>query len=250
MDKYNDIQDEKELEIDENKKETPLSVRVEAYYKDLFLQLSEQPGYNRKRLLEAMISSYVKKEREEKRNNNLSLDHEISLISSSLEDILKVFKTISVKAQDTIGSNKGFYEQQIENLKKNINTLELRIQEFEEDKRKIAIEEKEVNLRLKETVEENNKLRDGAQKLQDELKKAKEEQGKVQNELYNLRRIEAENIRLMAENKELLKEIENLNDVISGKDKAAERMNYDYEVLERKKEREIEILKRDRKSVV
>lgn len=243
MDKTNDFEGKKELETDENKKETPLSVRVDPYYKDIFLELSEKPGYSRKRLLESMISSYVRQEREETRQNNLNLEHEISLISGSLEDILKVFKTISAKAQDTIGSSRSFYEQQIENLKKNIEALELKVQGIEAERKRLLLSNKEFELNIKSAGEENNKLSSRITYLQEELSKVKDAHAAVLNEVYNLRRIDADNVRLVSENKDLLVQLENNKDIIKSKEKDAEKLNYDYEMLELKKNKEMELLK-------
>jgi phage host-nuclease inhibitor protein Gam len=242
MDKINDFESKKEIEI-EDKKETPLSVRVDSYYKDMFLELSEQPGYNRKRLLESMISSYIRKAKDENRHNNLNLEHEISLISGSLDDILRVFKTVSVKAQDTIGSNRSFYEQQIENLKKNIEALELKIQGIEEERKRLLLQNKDMELNIRDTGEENRKLSGKITNLQEELTKSKDAYAAVLNEVYNLRRIDGENVRLVSENKELLGQIEKSKDIINKKEKNAERQNYDYEMLELKKNQEIEFLK-------
>jgi chromosome segregation ATPase len=243
MDKVNDFEGKKEVEIDENKKETPLSVRVDPYYKDIFLELSEKPGFSRKRLLESMISSYVRQGREETRQNNLNLGHEISLISGSLDDILKVFKAISEKAQDTIGSSRSFYEQQAENFKKNAEALELKIQGTEDERKRLLLSNKELELNIKSAGEENGKLSDKITYLQEELAKARNAHAAVLNEVYNLRRIDADNVRLVSENKELLAQIEKNKDVINRKDKAAEKQNYDYEMLELKKNKETELLK-------
>lgn len=249
MDKFDNNEGKKELEIEDNKKETPLSVRIDSYYKDLFLKLSEQPGYNRKRLLESMISSYIRKEKEENRQNNLNLEYEISLISGSLDDILKVFKTIAVKAQDTIGSNRSFYEQQIENLKKNIEELELKIQGIEEERKRLALQNKELELNVKDVCDENKKLGDKITYLQEELTKAKDANAAVLNEVYNLRRIEGDNVRFISENKELLVQIENLKAIIDRKEKDLEKLIYDYEMLEFKKNKEIEILRSEIESL-
>jgi chromosome segregation ATPase len=243
MDKTNDFEGKKEVDIDENKKETPLSVRVDPYYKDIFLELSEKPGFSRKRLLESMISSYVRQGREETRQNNLNLEHEISLISGSLDDILKVFKTISEKAQDTIGSSRSFYEQQAENFKKNAEALELKIQGTEDERKRLLLSNKELELNIKSAGEKNSKLSDNITYLQEELAKARNAHAAVLNEVYNLRRIDSDNVRLVSENKELLAQIEKNKDAINRKDKAAEKQNYDYEMLELKKNKEIELLK-------
>jgi hypothetical protein len=232
-----------EEEIEDIKKETPLSVRVDNYYKDLFLELSEKPGFSRKRLLESMISSYIRKEKDEDRQSNLNLEHEISLISNSLEDILKSFKTISIKAQDTIGSARGFYQQQLENMKKNNEALELKIQGVEEERKRAVLEKKEAQLTNEELIRENKSFTEKISSMSAELAKVRDSHSAVLNEIYNLRRIEGENIRLMTENKELLIQIEKNKDLIAQKEKENQKLLNNYQITETKRDREVELLK-------
>jgi DNA repair exonuclease SbcCD ATPase subunit len=242
MDENNNFEFKKEIESEDNKKETPLSVRVDAYYKDLFLELSEQPGYNRKRLLENMISTYISKGREESRQSNLNLEHEISLIAGSLEDILKNFKIISMKAQDTIGSNKNLHLQQMENLKRDMETLEVKLEGLEKEGKELKLNNKELQLNIKNVMEENIKLKEKTVLLQKEEKDAKDAHAAILNEVYNLRRIEGENIKLLSQNKELSAKIEDLRKTIGKKDKEMEKLSYDYEMFELKKSKEINSL--------
>jgi chromosome segregation ATPase len=242
MDENNKVELKNEIESEDNKKETPLSVRVDSYYKDLFLEYSEQPGFSRKRLMENMISTYISRGKEENRQSNLNLEHEISLIAGSLEDILKTFKTISAKAQDTIGSNKNLHHQQMENLRKNQETLELKLEGFEKEGKELKLHNKELQLNIKNLEEENVKLKDRTVLLQREAKEAKEAHAAILNEVYTLRRIDGENIKLLAQNKELSAKIEELNKIIDRKHKDAEELSYDYEMLELKKSKEIEKL--------
>jgi hypothetical protein len=232
-----------EEEIEDIKKETPLSVRVDNYYKDLFLELSERPGFSRKRLLESMISSYIRKEKDEDRQSNLNLEHEISLISSSLEDILKSFKTISIKAQDTIGSTRGFYQQQLENMKKNNEALDLKIQGVEEERRRAVLEKKEVQLTNEELIRENKSFTEKISSMSAELAKVRDSHSAVLNEIYNLRRIEGENIRLMSENKELLLQIEKNKELIVQREKENQKLLNNHEIAKAKRDREVELLK-------
>jgi len=111
--------------VEENKKDNnPLSVRVDPYYKDMFEELIKQKGVPKKTLLEAMISSYIETNREDERESNISFANEINLIAGNFNEIMNVFKAMAAKSQDTIGSQKSFYEQKIKNQDATIQMLE------------------------------------------------------------------------------------------------------------------------------
>jgi len=111
--------------VEENKKDNnPLSVRVDPYYKEMFEELIKHKGIPKKTLLEAMISSYIESSREDGRESNISFVNEINLIAGNFNEIMNVFKTMATKSQDTIGSQKSFYEQKIKNQDAAIQTLE------------------------------------------------------------------------------------------------------------------------------
>jgi len=234
--------DEFNNETQDNKKDSPLSVRVEQYYKELFLELSEKPGYNRKRLLENMISTYISKEREDNRQSNLNLEHEISLISGSLNDILGVFKTISTKAQDTIGSDRSFYEQQIENYKKEIESYKMKFQSEEVQIKELKLQNNELELVINKLNEENKKLEDKNKNLQQDADKSKDAHAEVLKDVYNLRGLEVENLRRTAENKELSAQIEAIKVIVNDKEKEIEKLKYNYKVLEDKSDKKSELL--------
>ncbi|MBL4934846.1 hypothetical protein JK636_03640 [Clostridium sp. YIM B02515] len=234
--------DEFNNETQDNKKDSPLSVRVEQYYKELFLELSEKPGYNRKRLLENMISTYISKEREDNRQSNLNLEHEISLISSSLNDILGVFKTISTKAQDTIGSDRSFYEQQIENYKKEIESYKMKFESEEVQIKELKLQNNELELVINKLNEENKKLEDKNKYLQQDADKAKDAHAAVLKDVYSLRGLEVENLRRTAENKELSAQIEAIKAIVNDKEKEIEKLKYNYNALEDKSDKKSELL--------
>lgn len=120
----------------ENKKDNnPLSVRVDPYYKEIFEDLIKQKGIPKKVLLETMISSYVESGREDEREANISFVNEINLIAGNFNEIMNIFKAMAAKSQDTIGSQKSFYEQKIKNLETRIQMLETDCSGFEEKNR-------------------------------------------------------------------------------------------------------------------
>lgn len=120
----------------ENKKDNnPLSVRVDPYYKEIFEDLIKQKGIPKKVLLETMISSYVESGREDEREANISFVNEINLIAGNFNEIMNIFKAMATKSQDTIGSQKSFYEQKIKNLETRIQMLETDCSGFGEKNR-------------------------------------------------------------------------------------------------------------------
>ncbi|ERI91013.1 hypothetical protein HMPREF1982_03575 [Clostridiales bacterium oral taxon 876 str. F0540] len=230
-------------EVQDNKKDSPLTVRVDQHYKDLFLELSEKPGYNRKRLLENMISTYISREKEKDRQNNLNLDHEINLISGSLEDILQVFKRISVKAQDTIGAERSFYEQKINNHQKEIESLRLKLENEDIELKELKLLNSELDLENKKITNDNKLLGEKTKNLQEELNKARNEHASVLKDVYNLRTLESENLRRAVENKELSAQIEAFKTVINDKEKEIDNLRYDNKMLEEKSSKRIEMVK-------
>lgn len=237
-----DNNNEENMLKDDSKKEHPLSVRVGHYYKDIFNELSNRPGYNKKNLLETMIYQYVKREEATDRRNYLNLDHEISLITQSLDDVLRIFKTLSVKAQDTIGSNKTYYEQQVENLNTKIKTMENQVLSAEDEKNRLDVQSKSIELKYDKLSDEKKKLEEKLEKLEVELRDTKEEKSKVLNEVYNLRNIQGENIELNSKNSKLLEEIERIKDIVHKADKQIADLKDNLETLEKRKQNEIETL--------
>lgn len=114
--------------MDENSKKdnNPLSVRVDPHYKEVFEDLIKKKNVPKKTLLEAMITSYVDNGLEDERESNISFANEINLIAGNFNEIMNTFKTMATKSQDTIASQKSFFEQKIKNI-------ETRLQMFEND---------------------------------------------------------------------------------------------------------------------
>ena len=193
---------------EENKKDNnPLSVRVDAYYKDLFEDVIKQKGLPKKAILEAMILKFVENENESEKELNISFTNEINHISGNLNEILNVIKNITSKSQDTIGSQKSFFEQKINNLEiKNLtleNTyLELKdINEHQETLQKEFLFEKDMynksinELNVKFSIKEKETI--ALQMKNAELAE--------QNQVYQ--KLEKENILYKIENEKIKHEV-------------------------------------------
>lgn len=143
-----DDNNEKNSIVEENKKDSnPLSVRVDPYYKEMFEDLIRQKGVPKKTLLESMISSYIESNHGDERESNISFVNEINLIAGNFNEILNIFKTMAAKSQDTVGSQKSFYEQKsknqeatIQKLEMNVNSLELTAKELELENNSLKLE--------------------------------------------------------------------------------------------------------------
>ena len=196
----------------ENKKDNnPLSVRVDPYYKEIFEDLIKQKGIPKKVLLETMISTYVDNGHEDEREANISFVNEINLIAGSFNEMMNIFKAITVKSQDTIGSQKSYYEQKIKNTETKIQTLEIEYKVLEEKNR------------LFEAAENNLKL----------------EKEKLEKAIYNLNGVDSSSERQISsyirKNAELLEQINILQKV----EKESVILKGDFE----KEKNEIKILK-------
>lgn len=145
--------------VEENKKDNnPLSVRVDPSYKEKFEELIKQKGVPKKTLLEAMISSYIETSRGDERESNISFVNEINLIAGNFNEIMNVFKTMATKSQDTIGSQKSFYEQKTKNQ-------EITIQKLEDNSTSLERAVKELELGNNNNKSEREKLEKAIQKL-------------------------------------------------------------------------------------
>lgn len=254
--------------VEESKKDNnPLSVRVDPYYKEMFEELIKQKGVPKKTLLEAMISSYIETSREDERESNISFVNEINLIAGNFNEIMNIFKTMAKKSQDTIGSQKSFFEQKIKNqdaaiqmLENNSTSLDRKVKELElennsikEDKEKLerAIQnlskadtsnEKDIAVYIRKNADLLEKLSvlQNQEKdnviLKAEIEKAKTEAKTLKSSFDDI----------TYENKKLLKKISDQDEsIIEMKNKKADEFK-EFEIVIRKQaeiDKKLEILK-------
>jgi len=254
--------------IEEIKKDNnPLSVRVDPYYKEMFEELIKQKGVPKKTLLEAMISSYIETRRDDERESNISFANEINLIADNFNEIMNVFKAMATKSQDTIGSQKSFYEQKIKNqdaeiqmfgnnsasLERKVKELELENNSNKADKEKLEKVIKNLNeadtsndkditayIRKNADLLEKLSILQNQEKdnviLKAEIEKAKTEAKEMKSSLGDI----------TYENKKLLKKILDLEEsIIEIKSKKEEEFK-EFEVVIRKQadvDKKLEILK-------
>ncbi len=216
MDENNEkAQNSDDLIINNN---NPLSVRVDNQYKEIFNILIKEKGFSKKQLLENMITSYAQNDTQKHREENINFTNEINLISSSLNDILNVFTTITVKSQDTIGSIKSFYEQKFENMKVEIETLKNNLSVLQEKNNILELANNGLSLekeKLMSTIEEFQQ-KDAANKS--EINTLNKRNLELLEQINVLRSTETENHVLKSETDKLSKEIDRLNKILKDKD--------------------------------
>lgn len=209
------VQNSDDLIINNN---NPLSVRVDNQYKEIFNILIKEKGFTKKQLLENMITSYAQNDTQKHREENINFANEINLISSSLNDILNVFTTITVKSQDTIGSIKSFYEQKFENMKVEIETLKNNLSVLQEKNNILELANNGLSLekeKLMSTIEEFQK-KDAANKS--EINTLNKRNLELLEQINVLRSTETENHVLKSETDKLSEEIDRLNKILKDKD--------------------------------
>lgn len=216
MDENNEkSQNSDDLIINNN---NPLSVRVDNQYKEIFNILIKEKGFSKKQLLENMITSYAQNDTQKHREENINFANEINLISSSLNDILNVFTTITVKSQDTIGSIKSFYEQKFENMKVEIETLKNNLSVLQEKNNILELANNGLSLekeKLMSTIEEFQQ-KDAANKS--EINTLNKRNLELLEQINVLRSTETENHVLKSETDKLSEEIDRLNKILKDKD--------------------------------
>jgi chromosome segregation ATPase len=107
------------------------AVRPSDYVEDEFKDMAKEQKISQTDLFERMFWNYINDMRGESRENAIMLGDEVSLISKDLESILKHFKTIVERSQDTVKTIKAHGEQKEKNLSLEVETHKERIKELE-----------------------------------------------------------------------------------------------------------------------
>lgn len=124
------------------------AVRPSDYVEDEFKDMAKEQKISQTDLFERMFWNYINDMRGESRENAIMLGDEVNLISKDLESILKHFKTIVERSQDTVKTVKAHGEQKEKNLSLDVETHKERIKELEtrnselEETNKVFIEVK------------------------------------------------------------------------------------------------------------
>lgn len=224
----------------------PLSVRVDNQYKEIFNILIKEKGFSKKQLLENMITSYAQNDTQKHREENINFANEINLISSSLDDILNVFTTITVKSQDTIGSIKSFYEQKFENMKVEIETLKNNLSGLQEKNSVLELANNGLSLEKEKLMSTIEEFQQKDISCKNEINSLNKRNLELLEQINVLRSTETENHVLKSETEKLSKEIDRLNKILNDKDfendllnKKVTRLHEDINELKNKKTEEL-----------
>lgn len=244
MDENNEkAQNSDDLIINNN---NPLSVRVDNQYKEIFNILIKEKGFSKKQLLENMITSYAQNDTQKHREENINFTNEINLISSSLDDILNVFTTITVKSQDTIGSIKSFYEQKFQNMNTEIETLKNNLSILQEKNSVLELANNGLSLEKEKLMSTIEEFQQKDVFCKNEINSLNKRNLELLEQINVLRSTETENHVLKSETDKLSKEIDRLNKILNDKDfendllnKKVTRLHEDINELKNKKTEEL-----------
>ncbi len=224
----------------------PLSVRVDNQYKEIFNILIKEKGFSKKQLLENMITSYAQNDTQKHREENINFTNEINLISSSLDDILNVFSTITVKSQDTIGSIKSFYEQKFQNMNTEIETLKNNLSGLQEKNSVLELANNGLSLEKEKLMSTIEEFQQKDVFCKNEINSLNKRNLELLEQINVLRSTETENHVLKSETDKLSREIDRLNKILNDKDfendllnKKVTRLHEDINELKNKKTEEL-----------
>ena len=204
-------------EVENKKDNNPLSVRVDPYYKDMFEDLIKQKGIPKKVLMETMISSYIESGHDNEREANISFVNEINLIAGNFNQIMNIFKTMTSKSQDTIGSQKSFYEQKIKNLETKMQMLEVDYKGIEDKNKLLEVAADNFKLekeKLEKAIHDLNEVDTSSEK---EISKYLRKNAELLEQINGLQKVEKESVLQKGEFEKSKNEIKLLKSALDDK---------------------------------
>ncbi|MGD8401234.1 MAG: hypothetical protein PVH64_09955, partial [Bacillota bacterium] len=157
-----------------------------------------------------LILSYLEKEQQNRREDDLNLTNEINLISANLDELLAIFTKMAVKSQDTIGSLKSDYSQQITNLETRVNALNSQITALSEKNQLLEAANQGYNQSKGQLEKTIGELEQTISSKNEEIKNGNLKHLELLEQLNQLRQLERENLLLKTEAGEAAQEIKNL----------------------------------------
>jgi chromosome segregation ATPase len=195
---------------DPGKNGNPLSIRVEPYYKEKFETLTKELGLSKKLLFENLILSYLEKDQQNRRESHLNLTNEINLITANLDELLTIFTKMAVKSQDTIGSLKSDYSQQICNLETRMNASNHQITALSEKNQLLEAANQGYNHSKKQLEQTIEALERAIDSKNEEIKNGNLKYLELLEQLNQLRQLERENLLLKTEAAQAAQDFKNL----------------------------------------
>jgi len=196
------INNENDFNSDDIKIENnnPLSIRIDTQYKEMFNNLIKEKGVSKKQLLECMIANYIQDDMEQNREDHISFSNEITLISTGLDEILKIFKMIANKSQDTLGSVKNLNEQKLDNMNNQLEALKLNLSETAERNKLLEISKNALGLEKEKSDNIAEELKQKIAGYEAEIGILNKKNQELLEQINSLRVIENDNHRLTNEN--------------------------------------------------
>lgn len=216
MEEIKIMDDNTEKVTDSNSKDKgPLQARVDDLYRDLFdEELEKHPEMKKKRLMEEMIYSYVRNREKSEQEKLLSFSGEINLIATELDNILRIFKNIASKSQDTVGSQKNYYEQAIKNVNDQLEAAKLSINNLSEKNKLLEDDNNRLKLQIDGLLETEAAFKSSSDKKDNQIKDLKIKSNDLLEEIRALKNVEKENVQLsneLSKSSETIKKLESMS---------------------------------------
>lgn len=127
-----DLHEDKKVTSPEKKRQKAglNGVRPDEYVEGEFKDMAKKDSLSQTELFQRMFWSYIRDGRQEKKDDAISFEGELGLLSKNLETIMIQFKEIGNKSQNAVISLRGNIEQIEKNRKLENETLNLRIDEL------------------------------------------------------------------------------------------------------------------------
>ena len=227
----------------------PLSVRIDSQFKEIFNNIIIEKGMSKKQLLENMILNYIQDDIEQDRENQINFSNEVNLISTSLDEIFKIFKIIITKSQDTLASANSLSQQEIANLNSEITKLNNKISELDAKNESLVLSNNAYTMEKENLMNNIENINSNIAVLECENINVNKKNQELLEQLNTLRTIENNNHNLYLENEKLSQKIAKYNNMINSinteNENLSKKINYLESLLDdfstRKKEEITEI---------
>lgn len=186
-------------------------IRPDDYVENRFKEMASERGCSQTEMFESIFWAYLRKEREDQKNNAIDYSSEINLIANGLNNILTHFKSITDKAQETIINISSSAEQKEKNFLLEIETLNGKIEELRNRNKELENNNNiftDVKNDLEGKIVDNKLLLEGREKEVYDLKSSIAEKDiHIKNLEDSIKLMKKENASLQKDNDSLCEDI-------------------------------------------
>lgn len=227
--------------IEENSKidNNPLSVRIDSQFKELFNGIINEKGMSKKLLLEKMISFYIENE---SKTNHINYLNDYNLLSINLEEILKHFKSIVTKSEESIELINNDATKVIKEKDNEIQSLKLSLESLTKQNKELIQKNQETSNGIILLESKYGTIESKHLKKESEFLDLRNRNLELLENLNSIRKAEVENVllkedveKLTKENRKCQNEKEDLNLDISRLEKKIEQIKMQNKENEEKK---------------